>query len=210
LTTLGNGTHNLVERRDAEDHLRAVLHSVTAHPFIQDLVLNRGAPQLGPPRGDEQEAIRDAFAVARSKVAEVVEAVLINPRASQQGKAKRIEKELRDLREQVLGLQVVFVEAASRDDATTVFVTLNSRGKDLEPSDLVKAHLLSQPPKVGSLDQLLQRWQRIVDLFDASENRPDMNDFLLAVWRSRYGRQPRSLSTRPYARRLRKKMRTAS
>ncbi len=187
LETLAKGTHNLVERRDAEDQVRPVLRSETAHPFLEDLVLTRGAAQLGEAQGEEQESIRDAFVVAKAKVAKVVEAVMTNPRVGEQGKAKRIEKELRDLREQVLGLQVVFVETASRDDATTVFVTLNSRGKDLEPSDLVKAHMLSQLPKSGSLDQPLQRWQQIVDLFDASENRPDMNDFLLAVWRSRYG-----------------------
>ncbi len=64
-TTLANGTHNLVERRDAEDRLRAVLHSDTAHPYLQDLVFSRGDAELGPPQGEEQEAIRDAYELAR-------------------------------------------------------------------------------------------------------------------------------------------------
>jgi Protein of unknown function DUF262 len=187
LTTFANGTHNLVERKDAEDQLRSVLHSETAHPYLQDLVFNRGGAELGPPEGEEEEAIDAAFKLAQRYVRRIVTAVETNPKVKEEQRSARIEAELRDVREQVLGLQVVFVETGSQDDATTVFVTLNSRGKDLEPADLVKAHLLSQLPKKGSLDRPLERWQKIVDLFDASENRPDMSDFLLAVWRSRYG-----------------------
>ena len=98
----------------------------------------------------------------------------------------------------------MFVETASQDDATTVFVTLNSRGRP-EPADLVKAHLLSQRPKTGSLDRPLERWQRIVDLFDASENRPDMSDFVLAVWRSRYGTATAKSLDKAVRKRIRKR-----
>ncbi len=99
----------------------------------------------------------------------------------------------------------MFVETGSQDEATTVFVTLNSRGKDLEPADLVKAHLLAQLPKAGSLDRPLQRWQRIVDLFDASENRPDMSDFVLVFWRSRYGTATAKSLDKAVRKRIRKK-----
>ena len=187
LIKLGNGTHNLVERKDEEDQVRPVLHSETAHPFLEDFVLNRGAPQLGGPVGEEQEAIRDAFEQLRGYVDAVAQSVIGNPKIPESKQPERLERELREIRDKVLGLRVVFVEAGSQDDATTVFVTLNSRGKDLEPADLVKAQLLAQLPKKGSLDRPLQRWQRVVELFDASEARPDMSDFLLAAWRSRYG-----------------------
>lgn len=150
-------------------------------------MLNRGAPQLGGPVGEEHEAIRDAFEQVRGYVDAVAQSVIGNPKISETKRPERLERELREIRDKVLGLRVVFVEAGSQDDATTVFVTLNSRGKNLEPSDLVKAQLLAQLPKKGSLDRPLQRWQRIVELFDASEARPDMSEFLLAVWRSRYG-----------------------
>jgi hypothetical protein len=187
LTKLGNGTHNLVERKDVEDQVRPVLYSETAHPFLEDFVFSRGVPQLGGPAGEEQEAIRDAFVQVRGYVDGVAQSVVTNPKVPVAKQAERVEQELREVRDKVLGLRVVFVEAGSRDDATTVFVTLNSRGKDLEPSDLVKAQLLAQLPKKGSLDRPLKRWLRIVDLFDASEARPDMTDFLLVLWRSRYG-----------------------
>jgi hypothetical protein len=187
LDKLGNGTHNLIERRDEEDQVRAVLHSKTAHPFLDDFVLNRGEPQLGDAQGEEQEAIRDAFLQVRGYIDAIADAVTLDPKVPESKRLEKIDHELRDVREKVLGLRVVFVETGSRDDATTVFVTLNSRGKDLEPSDLVKAQLLAQLPKKGSLDRPMERWQRIVDLFDASEARPDMTDFLLAMWRSRYG-----------------------
>lgn len=42
LTQLGNGTHNLVERKDEEDQVRPVLYSETAHPFLEDVCAQPG------------------------------------------------------------------------------------------------------------------------------------------------------------------------
>lgn len=186
LERLANGTHNLVERKDEDDDLRAVLKSETAEPFLGDYVLNRGAAKLGTAEGREQEAIQDAFEQIKAKVKEEIKPILGKP-ASGRRRDAALEKALKRIRETVLGLKVIFVEAGTQDEATTVFVTLNSRGKDLEPSDLVKAQLLNHLPKSGGVDSPLERWQRIIELFDASEARPGMTDFLLSFWRSRYG-----------------------
>lgn len=92
---------------------------------------------------------------------------------------------MKEVRDKILNLRVIFVEVGDPDEATTVFVTLNSRGLDLEPADLVKAHLLNLLPKKGGIDKPLERWQSIVDLFDASAVPLSMTEFLLTVWRSR-------------------------
>jgi Protein of unknown function (DUF1524) len=186
LTKLANGTHNLIARKDEDDELRPVLKNETADAFLGDYVLNRGPATLGGPSGAEEKAIRDAFDEIKAKVRNQVEPIL-ETEGSGRARDAALEKELKNIRETVLGLKVIFVETGTQDEAITVFVTLNSRGKDLEPSDLVKAHLLSKLPKATGVDSSLKRWQKIIELFDASAAEPMMTDFLIAFWRSRYG-----------------------
>jgi Protein of unknown function (DUF1524) len=84
-------------------------------------------------------------------------------------------------------------------------VTLNSRGKDLEPADLVKAHLLQLMPGKADLDRPLERWQAIVEKFDQSQASLNMTAFLQSVWRSRY----ESVTAKNLVRRIRRTIRKA-
>lgn len=203
LMQVANGTHNLVERKDEDDELRPVLRNETAHAFLGDYVLNRGPATLGEPSGKEQTAIRDAFDQIKGKIRKEIEPI-VERKTSGRTRDTALEKELKRIRDTVLGLKVIFVEAGTHDEAITVFVTLNSRGKDLEPSDLVKAHLLSKLPKATGIDSSLERWQKIIELFDASAAEPTMTDFLIAFWRSRYG----SATKKTLDREVRKQIRT--
>jgi Protein of unknown function DUF262/Protein of unknown function (DUF1524) len=187
LTKLASGTHNVVERRDEDDNPRFVLLAETSRKFLDDHVLARGPGQLGGPDGAEQEAIAEAYERIQTAVHDFVQGVTDDSAIKPAQKPRVIEQWLEGVRKKTLGLRVVFVEAAGHDDATTVFVTLNSRGKDLEPADLVKAQLLQLLPKTSGLDAPLERWQRIIAKFDASQADIEMTDFLLVVWRSRYG-----------------------
>ena len=67
-------------------------------------------------------------------------------------------------RDKLLGLKVIFVELDNEDDAYLIFETLNTRGKDLSPSDLVK-NLLTRyiKPKNPDIDSVKIIWSRIVE-----------------------------------------------
>jgi hypothetical protein len=184
---LANGTHTFVERTDENDQVRSVIKTETSFPFLEDEVLSRGESELDAEVGREELAIQAAYDRITEYVEGTVAAVTRDPTLSEQKRHERVGAELKRLRDKLLGLRLVFVEVGERDDATTIFVTLNSRGKDLEPADLVKAHLLQLLPKKSHLDRPWQKWQSIIDKFDASETPLNMTDFLLAVWRSRYG-----------------------
>lgn len=187
LTGLANGTHTFIERTDENDQVRSVIKTETSFPYLQDAILSRGEPELDAEVGHEERAIKAAYDRITDYVEGVVSTVTNNPTLSEKEKEESVEAELKKLRDKLLGLRLVFVEVGDRDDATTIFVTLNSRGKDLEPADLVKAHLLQLLPTKSHLDRPLQKWEGIIDKFDASETSLNMTDFLLAVWRSRYG-----------------------
>jgi hypothetical protein len=183
---LANGTHGFVERADENDITRFALNTESSFPYLQDAVFSRGEAEVETDVGAEERAIQAAHEKLTELVSSAVAAIDADTTISDSKRSELAEERLKSIRDRVLGLKVIFIEVGTEDDATTIFVTLNSRGKDLEPADLVKAHLLQLMPKRAGLDRPLLRWQGIIDLFDASEVQLRMTDFLLAVWQSRY------------------------
>lgn len=200
---LGNGTHTFIERADENDDPRFILKTETSYPFLQDQILSRGDPQLTPNIGREEEDIAAAFERVKEYIDDLVSAVEEDPVIADDARPEELERRLKDIRDKILNLLLIFIEVGDRDEATTIFVTLNSRGKDLEPADLVKAHLLQLMPGKAGIDRPLERWQAIVEKFDRSQAALNMTAFLQAVWRSRY----ESVTTKNLVRRIRKKSR---
>ena len=185
--SLANGTHTFIERKDENDEDRFVLNTETSFPYLHDEIMSRDEPDLGADVGSEEEAIAAAYDQLRAFVDGTVESVTDNPSLSEAKRTAKVGAELKALRDKMLGLRLIFVLVDDQDDATTIFVTLNSRGKDLEPGDLVKAHLLQLLPKKQHLDKPRLKWEGIVDLLDGADPPIKVTDFLLAFWRSRYG-----------------------
>ena len=187
-SALANGTHTFIERKDENDEDRFALKTESSYPFLQDQVLSRGVAQLNTNVGKEEESIQVAFLRVSKYIDELLEHVENDNTVSQAKKEDAKAAKLKEIRDRILDLRLILIEVDDQDGATTIFVTLNSRGKDLEPADLVKAHLLNLLPKSGSLDRPLERWEAISDKFDQSQVKGlTMTKFLHASWRSRYG-----------------------
>jgi uncharacterized protein with ParB-like and HNH nuclease domain len=200
---LANGTHTFIERSDENDEPRFILKTETSYPFLQDQILSRGDPQLKVKIGREEADIVAAFDRVNEYIDDLTATVRDDPLIPDEKRDEELEKKLKDVRDKILDLLLIFIEVGDRDEATTIFVTLNSRGKDLEPADLVKAHLLQLMPSKGGLDQPLERWQAIVEKFDQSQAPLNMTAFLQAVWRSRY----ESVTEKNLVRRIRRTIR---
>ena len=73
------------------------------------------------------------------------------------------------------------------DDAYIIFETLNTRGKDLTLSDLVKSHLsrLLKPTNSG-VDLAKDKWSKIHSTFEASQADLSVSTFIHHFWLSRY------------------------
>lgn len=80
------------------------------------------------------------------------------------------------------GLALIVVSTTDRDDATTVFETLNDRGIGLTTSELVRMYLL-QEAQAQDIPQIVSYWS---DIF-ALEARPGFRNFLRHFWVSRHG-----------------------
>ena len=67
----------------------------------------------------------------------------------------------------VAALRTLFIQVKVQDEvsAYTVFETLNARGTELSPTDLIKNYVFSMAPdQEGVIEHLEGRWQRIGDL----------------------------------------------
>lgn len=102
-------------------------------------------------------------------------------------------KEFKQLDERIQKLQLVFesffnnfyivmISAPSRKDAFTIFETLNSRGKDLTASDIIKNHIMSLmgEEKIQSGNE---KWNMLTEKLDNNSDR--ITRFIRTYWASK-------------------------
>lgn len=169
-----DGLQNLIERRSVLDNKsHFILQTDTDNPYLKYLQAGRGDE---PAKVDSDRRIR----AADHKIRNLQRAHL----ADSTSKDEKLEK-LLDLRDKVLQLRVVFVEVDNEDDATIIFQTLNSRGRDLEVSDLVKSHIMAA---IGApnpdYDPPREKWNSILESFEESAADLSIDRFLLHYWLS--------------------------
>src|SRR5205823_4247496 len=75
----------------------------------------------------------------------------------------------------------------SEEDAYIIFETLNTRGKDLTISDLVRTHITRLIPQSNrNVDRPKERFNAIIDQFESSAVEIPINSFLHHYWLSNY------------------------
>lgn len=92
-----------------------------------------------------------------------------------------LEDKLKELRDKILNLEIIFVAVDDEVDAFTIFETLNAKGKDLTPLDLIKNQVFKNYTRQIHIDEPNDSWKKII------ENSKDRNiKFLNYFWASRY------------------------
>ena len=188
LSQLANGVHRLVERPNLDDKLFYVLQTSSSYPYLQEHIQKfPGAPDTAPDVGPEEKFLEGAFSYFEEQLGLIVESVSNNPSLSTKTKKLKIETELTAIRDKVASLKLIFTALANDDDAYVIFETLNTRGKDLTLSDLVKGHLsrLVVSPNKG-VDIAKDKWQKILGTFDESQIELSVSTFIHHFWLSKY------------------------
>lgn len=101
-------------------------------------------------------------------------------------------KQYKQLNERIAKLQLIFesffsnfyivmISAPSRKDAFTIFETLNSRGKDLMASDIIKNHLMSLMGE--DIQEGNEKWNKLTEKLDNNSNR--ITRFIRTYWASK-------------------------
>jgi hypothetical protein len=185
---LAKGLHNLIERPDIKAENYYVLQTETSYPYFQEHIQKfEGQPGVPGEVGPEEELLKQAFDYLREKLDGIVSGIDGQPNLSSTKKRDRIQQELSNVRDKVLALKLIFTALDDDDDAYIIFETLNTRGKDLTLSDLVKSHLsrLLKPSNKG-VDLAKDKWAALNETFEESQADLSVSTFIHHYWLSRY------------------------
>jgi hypothetical protein len=180
-----SGLEKYIQRDDDDSISHFVLRSEAAGSFLKSQI------QTPPPRAfqeakrDEERALKKAHDEIATWLRQRIEGLAIDhtdgPESSDAAKC------LRDIRDKILGLQVIWIQLDSEDDAYIIFETLNSRGKDLETVDLLKNLLLGAiRAENGDLDTARLRWSEMRETLSEDGGDANPNKFILHWWLSQH------------------------
>lgn len=184
---LARGIHRLVERPHISDRAQYILQPETSYPYFQEYVQKFGPPEASATMGQEEALLRAAFEFISGNIQSAANSVLDDRSLSDKRKITLLEKKLKEIRDRILGLKLMFIELDQEDDAYVIFETLNTRGKELRLSDLVKNHLTRlMKPKNVNVDLAKEKWNQMVELIEQSSAELTVDNFLHHYWLSRH------------------------
>lgn len=188
---LAKGVQLYVERPDRDNVPRYVLRPVTSEPFFQNGFQSYdpglGAVVARQPRTDEERNLSGAYEYLAGRLRAPVKSIKdsqVGPKRTRQA----VEKYLKEVRDAVVDLQVIYLSLDSEDSAYTVFETLNTRGLDLRLVDKVRTYVMNcARPRNPQSDRAKTQWEdEVLDVLEKSEARIDPDAFLVHNWLSRY------------------------
>ncbi len=184
--SLAKGVQKLIEREDINNDLRYVLQSETPYPYLQEYIQKYGPPEVPASNGGEEEALAKAYEYLTKCVSDALASIQTDPTIAQEKKKEKQKEKLLSIRDKLLRLQLIVIQLDNEDDAYLIFETLNTRGKDLTVSDLIKNHLtrLIKPTNRG-VDTARDRWKSILGTLEGSAANISVNTFLHHSWLSR-------------------------
>lgn len=186
-TELAKGIQQLIERPNIDNEPHFVLQSETPYPYLQEYIQKFGAPDLEVSLGAEETALKSAYDFLTAQAQAALESINSDPTIAADKKADHRKRRLTAIRDKLLRLQLILIQLSSDDDAYLIFETLNTRGKDLKVSDLVKNHLTRLlKPRNKQVDVARQKWQDILEYFEDASVDIDVNRFLHHSWLSRH------------------------
>ena len=185
--SLAGGIHQLVERQTIEDKKEFVLLTDTSYPYFQQYIQKRGTSDVSVDMLKEEVYLREAHELLCKQLDDVVKSLRGDSSLTQEAKTQALATKLKQIRDAVLELKLILIQLDDEDDAYLIFETLNTRGKDLSVSDLVKNYLTKylKDRNVKS-DQVKVKWGQIVKTIQSSEARLETDTFIHHFWLSRY------------------------
>jgi Protein of unknown function DUF262/Protein of unknown function (DUF1524) len=188
---LAEGIQGLIERRNIDNKPEYVLSTETSYPFFQDRILKFGAPEVPIEPMREEESLQMAFDQLTSLVSTVIDSLKPDISVTKKTVSQNIKQKLIQIRDALLNLKVIFVKLDDEDDAYIIFETLNTRGKDLSLTDLVKNHVTKHlKAKTASVDQTKVKWEKILETIEGSSVELSTDTFIHHFWLSKFDYLP--------------------
>jgi len=187
LSELASGIHSQVERKDINNRPQFILQTETSYPYLQEHIQKEGQPDAGREVSQEEKNLVSSFNLIQSYIRNSIKAIELDTALTPEVRREKIKGKLVGIRDKILKLSLIFIELDNEDDAYIIFETLNTRGKDLTVSDLVKNHLTRLlKPTNANVDRVKDKWNKMIDMLEQSQADLSMNSFLHHFWLSRY------------------------
>jgi hypothetical protein len=181
------GLQGLIERKDLKAQARMVLKTPSGYPYFQDVIQRHAEPSGDHEIGPDERHLTDAFTRIRRYIKSSVDLIEKDKTKKQDVRREAALARVEEMRNQVLALKLILIEVDKQDDAYFIFETLNTRGKDLGVSDLVRNLLMSKLPQANAeLDMARDTYEAILVLFRSSRADINVNRFLLHHWLSEH------------------------
>lgn len=183
---LANGLQAYIEQKNRENQTEYVLQTETSFPYLQEEVLKNGSADAPYEIGREEEAIGKAFQIFKGQITDHLAEFLTNREQTKEDNVKDGTAWLSRLRDTVFDLNVILVTLDTEDDAYLIFETLNTRGKDLALSDLLRNHFTKFIKPEAGVDQSKLKWGKVLDIIGSATMPLDPDTFIVHSWQSRY------------------------
>jgi len=181
------GIHGLVEKRNIDNKPEFILTPETSYPFFQDHIQKWGKPDIPISPMKEEQNLQGAFDQLNKLVGGIIDSIKSDTTTTEEQKKEQYKEKLIKVRDSLLDLKLIFIRLEDEDDAYLIFETLNTRGKDLSLTDLVKNHLSKNlKTKSASVDQPKIKWEKTIGTIQQSSIDLDTDAFLHHFWLSKY------------------------
>lgn len=180
------GLHQLIERKDRDNKSEFVLKTETSFPYFQEHIQKFGEPEIHQKLLAEEQNLRRAHLLFKKLVGDSISSVDKDATVLEEFKAKAKFEKLTGIRDTILNLNLIFVVLDNEDDAYLIFETLNTRGKDLSVSDLVKNHFAKNLKTKGTVDTTKIKWGHVMETIHNSSADLSTDMFIYHYWASRY------------------------
>lgn len=166
LNNLANGLHeNYIFSKDKDYQEYVILQNKMPYPILQSYVQskpNEKNNELAPEKAGEKKIVKAYDKFIREW-------------------KDWSDNDLKSLRDKILNLEIIFVAVDDQIDAFTIFETLNAKGKDLTPLDLIKNQVFKNYIRPSHLNEPNDSWKKVID------NSKEKNlKFLNYFWSSKY------------------------
>ncbi|ELY6275312.1 DUF262 domain-containing protein [Cronobacter muytjensii] len=187
---LAKGIHKYIEKANVDNENEFILNAETSFPFLHGVIQSFKKEKITDDIGIEEKNLENAYNLIRDKISKLIPEIDAKPTNQielfHDNTNSPIQK-LKDIRDKILALKLVFIQLDNEDDAYLIFETLNARGRDLKTSDLVKNLFLKKLRSSNTLyDSAKTSWNSLVSKFDIDGGENVLDNYLLHYWLSEH------------------------
>lgn len=185
---LAKGLYAFIEGRDVSNKQFFKLENENPKPFLQNSIQNfQKVP--AKPGSEEESNLLSAFVFFSKKLQENSLAKEFSGfwKSSKANEATKRCTVLEAIRDQALTfLKTIYITVGNEDEAYTIFETLNARGMNLSPVDLMKNEIFKVLADEHPVDAAKFKWKSLYSTLAAREERIDIDVYVRHFWLSNY------------------------